>query len=305
MSDMKFEIMQIPGSINFDYEFARNQILAKMDEYRGLVFTEETKKDGKKDLAAIRKYRKNITDEMVKAKKIYMKPFDEVNSKVKELLSVVDESISFIDSQLKELEEKRAQEKRAEIELIYNELVPEELQDYLPLDDIYGPKWNNATISFKSIKQEIVDLVNKTNGDISVISAMGSDKVQDALNIYMTNRNLADAVKYINQYEARKREILAQREKQEEERAERLRQEEVEKIRREERERIAEEERIRNEAKKEVVEEIKTVNETAAAPLVGKQSKKVVYTIVATDEEIHEIEMAFDSLGIYFERKDV
>ena len=134
---------------------------------------------------------------------------------------------------------------------------------------------------------------------------MGSDKVQAALALYMANRNLAAAVKYISDYEAKKKEILAQQERREAERAEALRREEIEKIRREERARIAEEERIRNEAKREAVEEIKTVDEAAAAPLAGNQSMKVVYTVVATQEEIQEIEMAFNSLGIYFERKDV
>ena len=106
-------------------------------------------------------------------------------------------------------------------------------------------------------------------------------------------------------YKARKKEILAQQERREAERAEALRREEIEKIRREERARIAEEERIRKEAKREAVEEIKTVDEAAAAPLTEKQSMKVVYVVVGTMEELQEVEMAFNSWGLYYERKDV
>ena len=80
---------------------------------------------------------------------------------------------------------------------------------------------------------------------------------------------------------------------------------EIEKIRREERARIAEEERIRNEAKREAVEEIKTVDEAAAAPLTEKHSMKVLYVVVGTMEELQEVEMAFNSWGLYYERKDV
>ena len=134
---------------------------------------------------------------------------------------------------------------------------------------------------------------------------MGSDKVQEALDLYMANRNLAAAVKYISDYEARKKEILAQQEMREAERAEALRREEIEKIRREERARIAEEERIRNEAKREAVEEIKTVDEAAAASLTEKHSMKVLYVVVGTMEELQEVEMAFNSWGLYYERKDV
>ena len=203
------------------------------------------------------------------------------------------------------MEEKRVQERRAEIEAAYQELASDDLQDYIPLETIYGSKWNNATTNMKSIRKEISDIVTKTRNEISVISSMNSDKVSDALNLYMANRDLTKAIEYINRYEARKKEILEQQRKEEAERVEALRREEIERIRREERERIAEEERIKNEAKKEAIKEIKTVDEKAAAPLSEAQSMKVVYTVVATPEEIQEIEMAFTSLGIYFERKDV
>ncbi|MDE6492608.1 MAG: DUF1351 domain-containing protein [Lactobacillus sp.] len=305
MNELKFEVMQTPAVINVDFEEAKQQVLAKVDEYRGLVFTEEQKKELKDEMAGLRKYRKTITDGRSGVKKTYMEPFDMFNSQVNEILAIIDKAISYMDGQLKEIEEKRIQEKKAEIESAYRELVPDSLQDYIPLECIYGAKWDNATTNMKSIKKEIADTVTKTQSEISVISSMGSDKTEDALNLYMSNRDLACAIRYINDYETKKREILAQQEKREAERAEALRQEEIEKIRREERERIAEEERIRNEAKREAVEEIKTVDEAAAAPLAGKQSMKVIYTVVATKEALQEIEMAFNSLGIYYERKDV
>ena len=121
----------------------------------------------------------------------------------------------------------------------------------------------------------------------------------------MSTRNLAAAIKFINDYEARKSEILERQAKEKEEREAALKQEEIERIRREERARIAAEERIRQDAKKEAVEELKTVDEQAARPLSSADSKKVIYTVVATDDELQEIEMALTSLGVYFERKDV
>ena len=234
-----------------------------------------------------------------------MAPWNEVETRAKNLIALYDEPINFINGQVQAFEEKRIREKKEEIEAVYNELVPEDLQDYIPLECIYGAKWDNATTNMKTVKKEISEIVTKTQGEISVISSMGSDKVQAALALYMANRNLAAAVKYISDYEAKKKEILAQQERREAERAEALRREEIEKIRREERARIAEEERIRNEAKREAVEEIKTVDEAAAAPLTEKHSMKVLYVVVGTMEELQEVEMAFNSWGLYYERKDV
>lgn len=305
MSNLKFDVVQTAGIINVDFESIESQLSEKMDEYNGLVFTEDKKKDAKADLAELRKYRKAVNDRKSEVKKAYMEPYNQFEAKVKKLIELIDEPINYIDGQVKEFEEKRIREKKAEIKKIYDEIVPEDLQDYIPLECIYGTKWDNASTTMKSIKQEISDAVSKAESDISVIKGMNSDKTEDALNLYMSTRNLAAAIKFINDYEARKSEILERQAKEKEEREAALKQEEIERIRREERARIAAEERIRQDAKKEAVEELKTVDEQAARPLSSADSKKVIYTVVATDDELHEIEMALTSLGVYFERKDV
>lgn len=305
MNNVAAVITQESAKISCNFDQVEQAIKGTLAEFKGVVFTEDSKSYAKKQVASLRKQKKEFQENLRDAKNQYMAPWNEVETRAKNLIALYDEPIVFINGQVQAFEEKRIREKKAEIEAAYNELVPEDLQDYIPLECIYGAKWDNTTTNMKTIKKEISEIVTKTQGEISVISSMGSDKVQEALNLYMANRNLAAAVKYISDYEARKKEILEQQEKREAERAEALRREEIEKIRREERARIAEEERIRNEARREAVEEVKTVDEAAAAPLAGKQSMKVIYTVVATTEEIQEIEMAFNSLGIYFERKDV
>lgn len=305
MSNLKFDVVQTAGIINVDFGSIESQLSKKMDEYNGLVFTEDKKKDAKADLAELRKYKKAVNDRKSEVKKAYMEPYNQFEAKVKKLIELIDEPINYIDGQVKEFEEKRIREKRAEIKKIYEEIVTEDLQDYIPLECIYGTKWDNAGTTMKSIKQEIMDAVSKAESDISVIKGMNSDKVEDALNLYMSTRNLVTAVKFINDYEARKREILDRQAKVKEEREAALKQEEIDRIRKEERERIAKEDRIKQDAKKEAVEELKTVDEQAARPLSSADSKKVIYTVVATDDELQEIEMALTSLGVYFERKDV
>lgn len=305
MSNLKFDVVQTAGIINVDFGSIESQLSKKMDEYNGLVFTEDKKKDAKAELAELRKYKKAVNDRKSEVKKAYMEPYNQFEAKVKKLIELIDEPINYIDGQVKEFEEKRIREKRAEIKKIYEEIVPEDLQDYIPLECIYGTKWDNAGTTMKSIKQEIMDAVSKAESDISVIKGMNSDKVEDALNLYMSTRNLVTAVKFINDYEARKREILDRQAKVKEEREAALKQEEIDRIRKEERERIAKEDRIKQDAKKEAVEELKTVDEQAARPLSSADSKKVIYTVVATDDELQEIEMALTSLGVYFERKDV
>lgn len=294
MENMDFLVVQEPGVISVQCDELKVQLESKMNEYMETVFTEDTKKDAKSDLAELRKLKKAVNDRKTEVKDQYMKPYSEFEERVKELVELIDKPINYIDGQVKQFEEKRVNEKNEAIRKAYEEIVPEELKDYIPLERIYGSKWKNTGTALKTIRQEIESEVVKTNSEIAAIRATNSDEVEHALNVYMADRSLVAAMRIITSYEAYKGKI-----KEQEREAER------ERIRKEEREKIREEERIKQDAKKEAVEELKQVDEAKAAPLSSRESVKVVYTVVATKEEQEEIEMALTSLGVYFERKTV
>jgi virulence-associated protein VapD len=305
MSELQFNVVQNPGVIKMNSAELETQLAEKMAEYKGKEFSEETKPEGKKDLANLRKLKKSVSDRDKDIKQQFMKPYDDFHTGVLRLIGLIDEPIGLIDGQIKEIEERRIKERREDIQKAYSDIVEEGLEDYIPLEVIYGSKWTNAGTTMKSIREEIEEIAKKTRDEIAVISSMNSDVTEKALNMYMSNRSLSGAIQYINNYEASKAEILRKQQEEQARKAEADRQAEIERIRFEERQRIREEERIRNEAKQEVVSEIAKVDEVEAAPLSSAESLKVIYTVVATPDEIKEIEMAFNSLGVYFERKDV
>lgn len=305
MKNLELSVTQQMGVITGNFDAIKSQLEREMAEYKGKTFTEETKKKAKEDLADLRKLKKNVNARKLEVKKAYMKPYDDFEEKVKELICVIDEPIGLIDGQVKEFEEKRIIERKAAIEDLYDETVEEELRDYIPLERIYGDKWTNATTTMKSIREEINLKVMQTRQDITTIKAMKSEKEEEALHLYMNNNNLAHSIQFLTRYEQEKAEILKKREKEEQERRERELEAERERVREEERKRIREEERLKEEAAKEVIADLKAVNEEKAADLSSSDSKRVIYTVVATDAELEEIEMALTSLGVYFERKDV
>lgn len=305
MKNLELSVTQQMGVITGNFDAIKSQLESEMAEYKGKTFTEETKKKAKEDLADLRKLKKNVNARKLEVKKAYMKPYDDFEEKVKELICVIDEPIGLIDGQVKEFEEKRINERKAAIEDLYDETVDEELRDYIPLERIYGDKWTNATTTMKSIREEINLKVMQTRQDITTIKAMRSEKEEEALHLYMNNNNLAHSIQFLTRYEQEKAEILKKREKEEQERRERELEAERERVREEERKRIREEERLKEEAAKEAIADLKAVDEEKAADLSSSDSKRVIYTVVATDAELEEIEMALTSLGVYFERKDV
>ena len=77
---------------------------------------------------------------------------------------------------------------------------------------------------------------------------------------------------------------------------------ERQRIREDERRRVQEEQVIRQEARQEVIEDIK---QPISDDVVTGAKVTAVYTASATPEEMAEIETAFDSLGITWERKEI
>lgn len=62
--------------IEWNNEELKTAIAKKMEDYKGLVFTEKTIADGKKDRADLNKLRGAIDNERKRIKKMCMEPYD-------------------------------------------------------------------------------------------------------------------------------------------------------------------------------------------------------------------------------------
>lgn len=250
----EIKVVQKAGEIDFNLDEIKTQVLAKAKEYDGAVYSEDSVKYAKKDIADLRKYKVDLDTARKQVKKSWMKPYDEFESSIKELIAIIDQPILLIDTQLKEYEEKRIAEKKAAIESAYEELIGE-ARDYLPLSNIYDTRWENATFSMSSVRDAIKTFSENTINDVDIIKSSISDAVGEALEIYKKTFDLKSALTHINSYEAQKAEIL-RREQERKESEERERKEREERIERERIQREKEEaERIEREAARKKIEE--------------------------------------------------
>lgn len=304
MKDITLQVKPVSGEIQTNFDEIEKQLAEEMRQYEGLVFTEDTKTSAKKTVADLRKLKKSIDDSRKEVKALWMAPYNKFEARVKQMMLLVDKPINYINGQVESFEAKRLEERKKEIEKIYNDEIGE-LAEFLPLYRIQNDKWFNSSTTLKSIKNDMTTIIASTRSGKAAIESMLSEAVPNALKKFQSTLNLPDALAYINQYEVQKAETLRRETERLKLQEERKRQSEIERIRAEERQRVAAEEKIRNEAKAEAVKELKEVHEIASAPLSNRESKRVIYTVVATEEELAEIEMALTGLGIYFERKDV
>lgn len=282
------------AQIECNFEQAKALLEEQIAPYRDVVFTEDTKKDAKETVAQLRKEQKDYDTAVKNLKKDYMKPFDNFYSQAKELIAMYDEPIKRINEQIEAFELKRKQEKQEQIQDFYNELVEEEWREIIPLSKIYNPKWENATASQKSIKEEILQRKTDAKSALETIRGFHSDMEERAINMYKNSLDVTEVVTFLTGYENQKREIL-------EKEREQARQEETERIRAEERAKIQEEQK-QAEAIEQAREEAKEETVSMFIPAETEEEPQFYsYSIKLTSASKEALEMYMDSVGIEYD----
>ena len=310
MNEITAVITQERAKISCNFDQVKQAIQETLAEYKGAVFTEDSKTYARKHVASLRAKKKELQDNLREAKKEYMKPWDEFEGQAKTLIALYDEPINLINGQVQEFEANRIAKKKELIHGLYAELVPEELREYIPLDRLYNATWENATVKEKEIRGEMARIAGEAAKDIETIRGMGSDAVVDALAGYRISLDLTEAITYINNYERQKQEIIAREQ-------ERRRLEEEERIRQEEREKLLAEQRAKEEReaalqkaeeeKAAAVEQAKTEATQefidSLIPDAGEDDDRILtsYNIFATSSEREKLEMYMNSVGIEWE----
>ena len=98
MDELMLNIKQNPGVIELNFDEIEAALDAKLEEYKGAVFTEESKTIAKKEVAGLRKFKEKFEDARKSVKREWMKPYDEFESRMKRLTAKIDEPINLIDA---------------------------------------------------------------------------------------------------------------------------------------------------------------------------------------------------------------
>lgn len=205
----------------FNYEELHTALEMKLADYKDRVYDETMIAEAKSDTANLNKLKKTLSDERISRKKDYMKPFEKFEEQIKELCDMIDEATSGIKAQLDTYEQKRIEEKRIAIRELFSEIASNyDALDFITLEKIYNPKWENKTATDKTIATEITAVFEKAVNDLAIISKMPNYSLE-AKEAYKAsldlNKALAEGERMAQVAEAKKQaEIEAQRRAEEE-----------------------------------------------------------------------------------------
>lgn len=189
----------IDGLIEGNLETISNDIKEWLSEYDNYVVSVENCKDAKNLLATARKEQKAYDDARKDGKNAYMEKWNNFETKLKPVIALYDDFINRIDGQVKEVEKNRKQAKQERIKAIYEELVGD-LSEYAPLNFIYDSKWENATTSEKSIREEMQQSLDGIQMMVSTIKM--NEKYSDkGLEEYKKSHNLQSAMQKMKEFE--------------------------------------------------------------------------------------------------------
>lgn len=186
--ELKVEEIKALAPIQFNYEDIKKWITEKAKEYKSMVYTEETITNAKSDRATLNKVAKALNDEKIRIKKEVLKPFEDFESKCKELQGIITDASNSIDIQVKAFETKEQEEKKKQIEDLFNTYIGD-FKELIIFEQIFNQRWLNKTYTIKKIEDEIKHLIAKTINDLKVIDAQIQDESinKSVKNYYFNN----------------------------------------------------------------------------------------------------------------------
>lgn len=209
------------SEIQWNYEEVKAWVASRVEEYKNIAYTEDAVKNMKQDRAELNKAKTAIENERKRIKKLCMEPYERFERQVKEVTGLIDEPIGLIDGQLKDIEDKRKQQKQKDIEELFKTIG---FQDFIVLERIMDPKWLNATVSLGKIEEQMKNILFKVGTEVATISSLPEFNFE-ALEIYKRTLDLNQAIaegqrlaeiqKKKQQYEEEQKRIAAEKARQE------------------------------------------------------------------------------------------
>lgn len=189
---MQLEVEEIKAlePVKFNYEQLKQELTTKVENYKSIVYTEESMKEAKSDRANFNKLAKALNDEKIRVKNIVLEPFAPFEKQCNELIELAKEASSHIDTQVKTFEQQIKDEKLKQIMDFYIENVGD-YKDLIDFDKIYNERWLNATYKMEQIERDILHIFSKTKDDLVIIDVQIKDESINGQvkNYYFNNIN--------------------------------------------------------------------------------------------------------------------
>lgn len=171
--ELRIKEVAFPQVIEFNFEEIKREVAEKVSYYTDLIYTEDQIKDAKADRAKLRKFVDALEAKRKEIKNQCLAPYNAFEKQMKEIVAIVNEPIQMIDCQVKEYEEAQKAEKYSAIEAYWITISEDgKIPEGIKFDQIYNPKWLNASVSIKTVCLEINARLEQIEKDLATLAEM-------------------------------------------------------------------------------------------------------------------------------------
>ena len=200
MEELQIQISNTLGEITTNFEEIEANLKAVAADYKGIIVTEDSLKQCKKDVSELRKIIKDIEDSRKAIKKQWNVPYQQFEEKCKQLETVIEEPINAINNQVAVFEQKATNEKKEHLLDLYSANI-EDFSEYIPFETTLDVKWKNVSYTDKDYLYDLSERKVKVRSDLDAIHALNSEIEADCLKAYKdSGNNLASAIKRNSDY---------------------------------------------------------------------------------------------------------
>lgn len=206
--------------IEWNFEELKEEITAASEEYAASVYTDDTVRNAKADRAKLNKFVDAMETKRKELKKKVLDPYNQFESEEKQLVAIVQRAINNIDSQVKDYERRRREEKTAKVREFYEDNIGD-LANYLPFERVFRPEYANQSVTMKSIKESILETIQKVAEGLAILNEVESKFAGDMKEEFLRSYDIGAAMALRNRLEAeeqRRAEYMAEQERRKAER---------------------------------------------------------------------------------------
>lgn len=181
----------VAPKIECNFEEINKDLDLVLEQYDGLLVGEYDIKPAKKIKANLNKLKTAINDKKKDVKKLVNKEYTPFELEVKKLMAKIDNVNIGIDSQLKDYEAKRIEERYAFLEAMIEDLVGD-LDVAIYIDD--HQDWLNASYSNKKVKDEIVDICEYFKKNMKALELLNTEFKDDLVEVLVNGGGMAEVL---------------------------------------------------------------------------------------------------------------
>lgn len=187
--------------IEWNFEELKKEISVASEEYAVSVYTDDAIKAAKADRARLNKFVEAMERKRKELKKKVMIPYEQFEKEEKELVAIVQRAIDNIDTQVKDYERRQREEKTAKIREFYDDNI-HDIERYLPFERVFKPEYANASMTMKSVKEDILKVIQKVDEGLAILNEVDSPYAGDMKEVFLRTYDIGQAIAERNRLEA-------------------------------------------------------------------------------------------------------